>query len=212
MRIRSIQMTGLPILALSAALIAGVGLFDVALAQRAHNADLYFRATIGPGHAESRVHSIDTGQAFELTGEGIDYSVAFGAITVPNWAVHVTFFGWNMFTPTPKYENDALNPSTKLSLFAWGAGITYIWMPINVYFTVSPAFSQLRTSGPELTDDTNDVGWAVETSIGKEWWFSETTAWGFAIGGSYHSNRSAVIVDRKWKGYSASVRLSITTN
>ena len=197
---------------MSRTVLSGAGLPGVARAQRAHNADLYFRASIGPGHAESKVNSIDKAQSFELTGEGIDYSLALGAITFPNWAVHVTFFGWNTFTPTPSHEGTVLDPSTKLSLFAWGAGVTYIWMPINVYFTVSPAFSQLKTEGPELADATNDVGWAVEGSIGKEWWFSETTAWGFAIGGSYHSNRSAVIVDRKWKGYSASVRLSITTN
>jgi len=181
-------------------------------AQRAHEADFYARAAIGPGHAQSSANSIDTGQQLELAGEGVDYSIAVGGITVPNLAVHVNVWGWKTFSPDPKYEHTSANLGTTLSLLAYGAGITWIWMPYNIYFSVAPGFAFVRTKGPDLASDNSDRGFAWEGSIGKEWWFSETTAWGLAVAGGWHSARSPNITDRKWTGWSAAVRLSITMN
>jgi hypothetical protein len=181
-------------------------------AQRAHEADFYARLAIGPGHAESSANSIESGQQVELSGEGIDYAIAIGGITIPNLAVHVNLWGWSTFSPIPKYEHSALNLGTSLSLVAYGAGVTYIFMPINLYVSVAPGFAVLRTSGPDIESSTSDRGFAWEGSIGKEWWFSETTAWGVAVGGGWHSARSPDITDRKWTGWNASLRLSITTN
>jgi hypothetical protein len=183
-----------------------------ARAQRAHNADLYIRGTIGPAYATSNANSIASSESAELSGDGIEYSVAMGGITIPNLAVHVTFFGWTTFSPDPKYTHTELNLGTSLNMFAWGAGLTYIIMPINLYFTVSPAFAQLKTKGPDIGSSTSDRGWAIEGSIGKEWWFSETWAWGLALGGGYHSARGPSTADRRWEGWSSSLRLSITIN
>jgi len=181
-------------------------------AQRSHEADFYARLAIGPGYAESAANSIDTGEQFELAGEGVDFSLAVGGITVPNLAVHVNMWGWTTFSPDPKYEHTSLNLGTSLNLLAYGAGITYIWMPYNLYFSVAPGFAVLRTKGPDLSSETSDRGFAWEGSIGKEWWFSETAAWGVAIGAGWHSARSPNITDRKWKGWNASLRLSLTSN
>jgi hypothetical protein len=181
-------------------------------AQRAHNADLYIRGAVGPAHASSNATSLISSEEAELAGEGIEYSIAMGGITVPNLAAHVTFFGWTTFSPDPKYDHTELNLGTSMTMFAWGAGLTWIVMPLNLYVSVSPAFAQLKTKGPDIGSSTSDRGWAIEGSVGKEWWFSETWAWGLALGGGYHSARGAASSDRRWKGWSTSLRLSITMN
>jgi len=183
-----------------------------AWAQRTHNADLYLRGSIGPGYAESEAYSIQSDERAKLAGDGIEYSIALGGITVPNLAVHVTFFGWTTFSPDPKYAHTEVNLGTSLNMFAWGAGLTYIFMPTNLYVTVSPAFAQLKSKGPNIGSSTSDRGWAIEGAVGKEWWFSETWAWGLALGGGYHSGRGAAVSDRKWDGWSGSLRLSLTMN
>ena len=179
-----------PLHMLGVVCVAGAFVAAVAMpvaAQRAHDADFYARLAIGPGHGESAANSI-------------------------NLAVHVNLWGWTTFSPNPNYAHTALNLGTSLNLLAYGAGVTWIWMPYNVYFSVAPGFAVLRTSGPDLASDTSDRGFAWDGSIGKEWWFSDTTAWGLAIAGGWHSARSPNIADRKWTGWSAAVRLSITTN
>ena len=91
-----------------------------------------------------------------------------------------------------------------------GAGVTYWFMPVNLYLTGTLGIGTLRVDGGG-NSDTSDAGFALEMALGKEWFVSDRWGLGIGAGFTYHAIPDGGI-DESWSGTSFTLRFSATFN
>lgn len=197
--------------AVHTALIAGVALAgELAHAGEPRTHDGFFlRLSAGGGRAST---SIDVaGLETELSGRSGDLNIAVGGVIAPNLALHGTLFGWGVYGPDVEFLGGTEEDDDGwIALSAWGGGLTYYFMPVNLYLSGSLGLGSLAFETDDFDTD-SDSGLVGELSLGKEWWVGGS--WGLGIAGSYgfHSVPHGS-VDEDWNGSSWSVRFSATLN
>ena len=170
----------------------------------------FLRLSAGAGGARSE---LDVSEArTELSGASGDVNIAIGGVVARNLALHGTLFGWLVSDPDVEVEGLGSGnvPDTDLDLSAYGAGVTYYFMPVNVYISGSAGAGKMTvdSSGQESESDT---GFVSEISLGKEWWVG--SSWGLGVAGAvgFHSIPDGGI-DESWTGTSLALRFSATLN
>jgi hypothetical protein len=138
-------------------------------------------------------------------------NLAIGGTVARNVALHATLFGWT--TTDPTFESNGaeveLN-NAELTMGALGIGVTYYFMPVNLYLSPSIGFGALNLEVPG-GDGESDTGIAFDFTLGKEWWVSNRWALGVAGGLGLHAipdNDSS----EDWTGTSFMVRFTSTFN
>jgi len=141
----------------------------------------------------------------EANGWGGDFTLALGGCVSENFALHGSLFSQTVTDPDVEIENlgeGELDGSVTMN--AYGGGITYYLMPVNVYLSgnLGLGFVTIDAEGEEHT---TDPGFAMDLSIGKEWWVGNS--WGLGLAGAFgfHS-----IED--FSGWNVGVRFSATFN
>ncbi len=168
----------------------------------------FLRLTAGGTYASSSVPLNipgSTGGDSDLSGFGGDFGFSLGGCVSENLALHGTLFSWALSDPdaeVPGLGEGELEGD--YSMNAYGGGMTYYFMPVNMYLSgnIGLGFLSIDTSAG---DDTSDPGIAMDLSVGKEWWVGNS--WGLGLAGAFgfHSIDSA-------SGYNVSVRFSATFN
>lgn len=174
---------------------------------RTHDGFL-LRLSAGPGYGET---SIDPGEKIKMSGASGDMNIAIGGIVAPNLAVHGTLWGWLVSGPDVEVGSESGTANdANLSVSFFGGGITYYFMPINIY--VSPSIGAAVGSIEEgNTTYETDTGFGLDLTLGKEWWVGDGWALGAAGAYSWHSVGEPN-VDDKWSGSAFGVRFSATMN
>ncbi len=168
----------------------------------------FLRLTAGGTYGSSGTDDFAIGPVvgdFDFTGWGGDFTIALGGCVSENFALHGTLFSWSMSDPDAEFEGEDVGQlDGTLSMNAYGGGVTYFIMPVNLYLSgnVGLGFLSIDAGGDEQT---SDAGFALDLSIGKEWWVGNS--WGLGLAGAfgYHS-----IED--FSGWNAGVRFSATFN
>lgn len=176
---------------------------------RAHDGGFFLRMAAGGGVASTSVE--ENGVELELSGTGVDLDIAIGAIVAENLALHGTLFGW--LVEDPDIEIGGVSGETQnldLDLSGVGGGLTYYFMPANVYLSGTVGLASLTVDTP-AGDAETDAGVAVIFSLGKEWWVGNSWGLGAAAGVNIHSIPDGNI-DERWTGTSFCVRFSATLN
>lgn len=187
------------------AAVAAVTLAVLVIPQASHagggpkdHVGLLLRLTAGGMYASSGDDGVD------LSGVGGDFTFALGGCVSENFALHGTLFSWSL--SNPDVEIGALEGELdgSYSMSAYGGGVTYYFMPANVYLSGSLGLGFL-TIDTDSGDDTSDPGFAMDLSVGKEWWVGNS--WGLGLAGvfGFHSIDDA-------SGYEVGVRFSATFN
>ncbi len=182
--------------------------------ERDHEGGFFLRLAAGAGPAGTKF-SNDTGDSVDLSGLGVDVEIAIGGVITPNLALHGTLWGWTIAEPDAEVVLGGGIPVTgklrgDLRINAVGIGLTYYFMPINLYLTGSVGFGSL-TIDLETVSGESDTGVIVEAAVGKEWFVSNRWGLGVAVGVTVHSMPDA-IASEKWSGISIPVRFSATFN
>ena len=176
---------------------------------RDHNEGFFLRLSAGGGSAKTSICLLD--EDFELTGPSGDVNLAIGAIVSPNLALHGTIWGWSVSDPDFEWgEVGIAFEGTDLSLSAIGGGLTYYFMPVNMYLSGSVGIGVLTLDGPGGSGET-DGGLTFDITLGKEWWVSDRWGLGVSGGFGYHSIPEKD-VDENWSGNSFGIRFSATLN
>lgn len=195
---RSILISILGVVVLAGAAAAGQ--------PRTHDGFL-LRLSAGAGGAKTSEDS-----SLEVSGASGDMNFAIGGMISPNFAIHGTIFGWSLTDPEVEltgYGSGELNGD--LSMSAIGAGFTYYFMPANLYISPSVGVGTLTLDIDGLEDFESDPGLAMDFTLGKEWWVSNS--WGLGVAGAvgYHSIPDKG-TDEKISGSNVGIRFSATFN
>ncbi|MEJ2722253.1 MAG: hypothetical protein P8181_14125 [bacterium] len=183
------------------------GVTDGVCGDRDHQNGFFLRLALGAGPARSKISSGP--QFVKFSGGGADMEIAIGGIVTPNLALHGTLFGWAINDPNGETHLGSGDVNGDLTMSALGIGLTYFFMPVNLYLSGSVGVGSL--SGGGNIDGESDTGLALEAVAGKEWFVSKRWGLGVSVGFTYHSFPDGG-VDENWKGWSIPIRFSATFN
>jgi len=170
----------------------------------------FLRLSAGAGSANSEIEVLDTD--IEFSGSTGDANIAIGAVVAPNLAIHGTLFGWAASNPDVEVEGlGSAEVDGDLTMSAFGGGLTYYFMPVNIYISGSLGAGTLEIDGDDDFEGESDTGIVGEITLGKEWWLGGS--WGLGVAGvfGFHSIPDGEI-DENWSGNNWAIRLSATLN
>ena len=170
---------------------------------RDHNGGFFLRLSGGVGGAQTTLED----NLMSFSGMSSSTNMAIGAGIFNNFALHATIFGF--LIPEPEVEILGIPGTTNLDIMlsGVGVGVTYYIMPINIYLSPSIGIGALSDEAGGGTD----IGFALDLTLGKEWWVGGS--WGLGVAGAFgfHSVPQAD-ADLRWEGFDLALRFSATLN
>lgn len=118
-------------------------------------------------------------------GPGGGGSLSIGGAVVDNLILHLDMWGYG----SANSNDDDKDLREAVGLWSPSFGVTYYFMPANVYLTgsVGPAILSYSMNSDRHDDHEYEVGYglALTGSVGKEWWVSDNWGLGIAVQGVY---------------------------
>lgn len=150
------------------------------------------------------------GSPSKMSGETADVNFAIGGIVSPNLALHATLYGWLIQDPDVEVAGVNEKANGDLDLSAFGVGLTYYFMPSNIYISGSLGLGKLSSEELAAVGETKEYP-VFDLTVGKEWWVG--SSWGLGMAGAiiYHSLPEKNS-DGSWSGLSLAVRFTATLN
>jgi hypothetical protein len=178
-----------------------------------HEDGLFVRLSGGAGYG---LVSVDESEKLELYGITTEFNIAVGAIIKPNLILHGTLWGWSPIHTEARFASNTLGGSHDVEVVAFGPGATYYFMPANLYLSFSIGFATLdaKVEAPDgsiLRDSAR--GFALDFTVGKEWWKSDN--WGVGVAGDFgylNIENSLPGAKEVWTGGQLGLRLTATYN
>jgi hypothetical protein len=196
--------------ALAAALICGSA--PAFAGDRAHDNGFFLRLSGGIGGASAEME--DASGKNKVEGGTGDINLAIGGVLAKNFALHGTIWGFITSDPEVTFGSQTGTLNGDVDFSAYGAGVTYYFMPVNMYLSGSVGVGTLsmsaNTPGGTLTGE-SDLGPAFELTLGKEWWVGTSWGLGLALAGGVFSVPDGS-VDESWGGGHVALRFSATLN
>ncbi len=173
-----------------------------------HEEGFFLRLSAGGGAASTEV--TDGANTVGFSGSAGDINFAIGGIVASNLALHGTLFGWTITEPDIEVNGQTLSTDGDLTLGALGAGVTYYFMPVNIYLSGSVGFGRLEYKQGSV-EGGSLRGLVFDATVGKEWWVGDSWGLGVALGLGLHSIPEEG-VDDNWSGGSVTLRFTATMN
>lgn len=179
---------------------------------QSHDGGFFMRLSGGIGYATSSIDATASTVKFEINGAAGEQNLAFGAVVRPNLAVHGTVFGWEIPKPDAKRDGQSVGTLNRdAAMGAIGGGVTYYFMPLNLYVSPSVGVAWLVSEDSDDQETHTNAGFALDVSVGKEWWVSNR--WGLGVaGGIGYYNIPDANIDESWSGVSFALRFSASFN
>jgi len=173
-----------------------------------HDGGFFLRLSGGLGGADTGPEI--QGDDPKLSGASGDLNIAIGGIVSPGLALHGTIWGWSVGDPELKWQQAEGWVPGDLSLSAIGGGVTYYFMPANLYLSGSLGFGTLSLDleGAPLAE--SDTGLAMDLTVGKEWWVG--ARWGLGVAGAFGFHNIPGDNGEDWSGKSVAIRFTATLN
>lgn len=179
-----------------------------------HSHDGFFmRLMMGAGFL--KVTSASSGYDLQASGGAFGDMVSFGWSVRENLVLSVDT---SVFMGSPSLRGKSRAPDSKDAFFGFmqmGPGLTYYFMPSNVYASANFGFGNIfiseRREGQADLDHDMNMGWGAALAGGKEWWTSDN--WGLGVAGRFvYVQSREEVTDCLFRGYSLSVAFTATYN
>ena len=155
---------------------------------------LFLRFTGGPGfgiyNGTGQVVTVEGAVVTDPSNEAsqVGGSISLGGTIGENLILHGDI--WGSVVSTEKKESLLYQDFATVVV---GLGVTYYWMPVNIYVTgsIGMANSILVLHAGTQTDSQDDLardlttGVGATVMVGKEWWVSDNWALGVALQGEF---------------------------
>jgi hypothetical protein len=140
----------------------------------------YLRLAAGPGYAQLTEDIM--GSDFELSGLASCFRIQIGGTVSENLIIYGEMGGVVTYNPDFKLAGETFETSeTQMTMSDFGPGLTYYFMPANIYLSFSALLSSVRLKVDEDESD-SDPGFGLNAMVGKEWWVGDD--WG--IGAAFY--------------------------
>lgn len=126
-----------------------------------------------------------------LTGGGIGTSIGIGGALTDNFILNADIFHTSILNPNVEVDGQNAGDADDLDvdlgvgedteLVGLGIGVTYYFMPVNLYLAGSIGLGQIVFVDDRGDRQGGDVGLGMNLMIGKEWWVG--TDWGIGVAG-----------------------------
>jgi hypothetical protein len=200
----------------AALLVTLVPLSQALAGDRAHAGGFFLRLSGGVGGASTELEY--SGVKTKIEGGTGDINLAIGGVVAKNLALHGTVWGWITQDPDVTVGSQKGQANGDVNFSAIGIGLTYYFMPVNMYLSGSLGAGYLTVDNGNVSGST-DAGPAFELTLGKEWWVG--TSWGLGValsagvhsvkdGGTDPSNNNTI--NEQWQGGNVAVRFTATYN
>jgi hypothetical protein len=160
--------------------------------QHAHDG-FYLRLAIGVGGGTvwGNDHILPNVRDVTLSGLGFGSSIAIGGAVADNLMLNADFFQAMIFNPAVHQDGRYVGHTTDLNaelgvgddvgLVGVGVGVTYYFMPANVYLAGSVGLGQAVFEDSRGSRSGSDLGFGSNIMVGKEWWVGSD--WGIGVAG-----------------------------
>ena len=199
-------------LATACALVCMLGSAASLADGRRHTHDGFFlRMCTGFGFGYSGVED-GAGNDDTIRGGSHASNFAIGAMVSRNLAIHADIFHVLMIEPESYVNGKSVGTAPgRYIAGGLGAGITYYFMPSNLFLSASLDFVALRADFGILNLEVEtDTGIGVDFLIGKEWWVSAN--WGIGVAGQFVYSLVPSQWDTTHHSFGAAVLFTATYN
>jgi hypothetical protein len=145
-----------------------------------------------------------------VQGVGSSWSISVGYAFSNNFAVHLDSFGGTLIDPAV-YDDDTKvrDVPGKYTLAGVGAGMTYYFMPINIFLSASVGVTILKAEINILRFE-SEPGVGASALVGKEWWLSDN--WALGVAGQFIFSLIPDFQGEANRSFAGGLMLSITYN
>lgn len=167
----------------------------------------FLRLHLGGGFTDVR------GNGLEISGGSVSVGVALGGALAENLILFGNLFLSVADSPDVKQAGITATSSGSATLSGFGLGLTYYFMPVNIYISGALAamiFEMDDSDGNKLY--ASDTGLGFQAMIGKEWWVSSEWGLGVAAELSLASMKDKDLSGVSWGGSAFSLVFSSTFN
>lgn len=176
----------------------------------------FLRMLYGVGYAEL-VEKDVLGSDMTFSGEAGALRFQIGGTVSENLILYGEFGGVMQFDPKLEWQgHSGTATDVTVSTFDFGGGVTYYWMPSNIYISISLLTSQATFEYKNITGE-SQFGFGINGMVGKEWWVGEQWALGFALYAYYSTMKDEGTIDgseysSNINSFSVGVLFSVTYN
>jgi len=165
----------------------------------------YLSMRLGPGYSKLRSSGLTA------SGQAVDFGLSIGGAITDNL---VLFGETNMLrTKDPTvtlHGTEAKLEDSAISVFGYGVGVAYYFMPLNAYVAASAVLSHGELETPVSAAE-SETGYGGLLRAGWEAWVSQD--WGLGVCAQFQmSSMKDSIDDVNWSSKAASIALSATYN
>jgi hypothetical protein len=142
------------------------------------------RLTAGLGGAGTNIGT-DGEPDTNLSGLTGTFSADIGGSLTENLVLHGRFSTFALVDPKVEVGGEDLGEAEDVTVTAnlLAAGVTYYFMPVNIYITGAVGLSWLTLSYRDNEGNSTDAGLGVNLDVGKEFWVGDN--WGLGIAGRF---------------------------
>jgi len=161
--------------------------------QRRHDG-FFLRIAIGMGGAAfGGVDHAEDGSDVSVAGLGLATDIAIGGAIVENLILHADIYQLTIFNPTVYADDEDVGDADEVGdsygvgqdvrVTGLGIGVTYYFMPVNLYLSGSIGLGQAVFEGDQGDTEPSKLGFGFNALVGKEWWVG--AEWGIGLAGQF---------------------------
>lgn len=142
-------------------------------AASAHHLGAQLRGFVGPAFLYA-VQDVGNEAADKATGFGVAFNFALGSMVSEDLALNMDL----VLAHSPSAAHGVLDDSV-FSAVHLGAGLTYWWMPANVFVAASLGLARSSVGGSPVrlgieipVNESSDIGFGTHLALGKQFWLS----------------------------------------
>lgn len=148
--------------------------------------------------------------ASDITSDGVagSFGLLVGGAVAENLILAGDLWGTGILGSSSMMGGD-----TRYGIGAVGLNVTYYFMPVNVYVSVSPSIATLSAmSHGTGASRTTDPGFGVKLGVGKEWWVGDH--WGLGVAGQFLAawNKESGAAGTTWTTVAGGLAFTATYN
>jgi hypothetical protein len=123
---------------------------------------------------------VDSGAEVSVAGAGLSTDIAIGGALVENLILHADIYQMTLFNPTVSRDGNEVGDADDVGdeegvgqdirMAGLGIGVTYYFMPINLYLSGSVGLGQAVFEGDHGDTEGSEPGFGGNLMVGKEWW------------------------------------------